>query len=82
MQDEDETWAMTQLGRDLAHQSILESIAWVLIRDDPSFLDRLRKRVDDYQPKAVQLLPAPARAVYEDRLTRFLLGLEDRRPDA
>ncbi len=82
MQGNGENWPMAQLGRDLAHQSILESIIWVLIRDDPSLLDRLRARLDDYQPKALRLLPAPARAVYEDRLTRFLLDLEDRHPDA
>lgn len=76
--NENEELAAKLLGRNLAHQTILESIAWVLIRDDPSFLDRLRARVDDYQPRGLMLLTDQEREVYEERLTRFLLDLENR----
>lgn len=81
MNDDAKRIELEKFGLELADQSILESIAWVLIRDDPSFLSRLRHRLDAHQPKALRLLPPQARRAFEERLTGFLLDLESHLPD-
>lgn len=78
MNDEAENIAMEGLGRQLAHETALESIIWVLLREDPSRLDRFRSRVDDYQQRAADSLPPAALAAYGDRLARLVVGLENR----
>lgn len=81
MNNDAERIDLEKFGLELANQSILESIAWVLIRDDPSFLNRLRSRLDAHQPKALHLLPPQARRAFEERLTGFLLDMESHLPD-
>lgn len=65
------------LARQFANEAVMESLLLILKREKPELLDQIRARLDDYRPKARQLLSEEGSEVFEERVESLLLDLEN-----
>ena len=64
------------LARQLANDAVMESLLLILTREKPGLLGQLRSRLDDYRPKAREILSTEGSEAFERRVERLLLDLE------